>query len=216
MASYGRDSKGTHPSPGRLTGLQRSLRDIFGRGIVADILLWENKILSAAILSGVTILWLLFEVAEYNFITLVCYILCFLMIILFIWSKTAGLIPMSPPRIDEIELSESTCIFVFTNLNWLLKQFYEISCGKNLKLYILILAFLWVLSIVGEYFSSLSLLYFGFLCLETLPALYVRHQEEVDHFAGKSTRDMLRLFNDFNSKVLDKIPRASAKEKKYQ
>lgn len=33
MASYGRDSKGTHPSPGRLTGLQRSLRDIFGRGI---------------------------------------------------------------------------------------------------------------------------------------------------------------------------------------
>lgn len=55
----------------------------------------------------------------------------------------------------------------------------------------------------------------GFLCLETLPALYLRFQGEVDYLAAKSTQDMRRLFNDFNSKVLDKIPRASAKEKKY-
>lgn len=103
---------------------------------------------------------------------------------------------------------------------------------------------LWILSIVGEYVSSLSLLYFGkkmelscifrrscivvipstfvfvsgikgFLCLETLPALYLRFQGEVDYLAAKSTQDMRRLFNDFNSKVLDKIPKASAKEKKY-
>ncbi|GAY47609.1 hypothetical protein CUMW_105680 [Citrus unshiu] len=55
----------------------------------------------------------------------------------------------------------------------------------------------------------------GFLCLETLLALYLRFQGEVDYLAFKSTQDMWRLFNDFNSKVLDKIPRASAKEKKY-
>lgn len=61
---------------------------------VADILLWKNRNLSAAILVAVTVLWLLFEILEYNLITLLCYFLCFIMITLFIWSKAAGLIPM--------------------------------------------------------------------------------------------------------------------------
>lgn len=61
---------------------------------VADILLWKNRNLSAAILVAVTVVWLLFEILEYNFITLLCYFLCFIMITLFIRSKAAGLIPM--------------------------------------------------------------------------------------------------------------------------
>lgn len=61
---------------------------------VADILLWKNRNLSAAILVVVTVIWLLFEILEYNFITLLCYFLCFIMITLFIRSKAAGLIPM--------------------------------------------------------------------------------------------------------------------------
>ncbi|KAL9456802.1 hypothetical protein AB3S75_005931 [Citrus x aurantiifolia] len=200
---------------GCLFGLQRPLHDILGGGTVADMLLWKNRNLSAAILVVVTVIWLLFEILEYNFITLLCYFLCCIMITLFIWSKAAGLIPMSPPTVDEIRLSDRTCTSLFANVNWLMTKFYDISCGENLKLYILTLVSLWILSIVGEYVSSLSLLYFGFLCLETLPALYLRFQGEVDYLAFKSTQDMWRLFNDFNSKVLDKIPRASAKEKKY-
>ncbi|KAH9746693.1 reticulon-like protein [Citrus sinensis] len=200
---------------GCLFGLQRPLHDILGGGTVADMLLWKNRNLSAAILVVVTVIWLLFEILEYNFITLLCYFLCFIMITLFIWSKAAGLIPMSPPTVDEIRLSDRTCTSLFANVNCLLTKFYDISCGENLKLYILTLVSLWILSIVGEYVSSLSLLYFGFLCLEALPALYLRFQGEVDYLAFKSTQDMWRLFNDFNSKVLDKIPRASAKEKKY-
>ncbi|KAL9453292.1 hypothetical protein AB3S75_008987 [Citrus x aurantiifolia] len=201
---------------GCLFGLQGPLLDILlGGGTVADILLWKNRNLSAAILVVVTVIWLLFEILEYNFITLLCYFLCFIMITLFIWSKAAGLIPMSPPTVDEIRLSDRTCTSLFANVNCLLTKFYDISCGENLKLYILTLVSLWILSIVGEYVSSLSLLYFGFLCLETLPALYLRFQGEVDYLAAKSTQDMRRLFNDFNSKVLDKIPKASAKEKKY-
>ncbi|ESR61644.1 hypothetical protein CICLE_v10016859mg [Citrus x clementina] len=122
---------------GCLFGLQRPLHDILGGGTVADMLLWKNRNLSAAILVVVTVIWLLFEILEYNFITLLCYFLCFIMITLFIWSKAAGLIPMSPPTVDEIRLSDRTCTSLFANVNCLLTKFYDISCGENLKLYIL-------------------------------------------------------------------------------
>jgi hypothetical protein len=58
---------------------------------VADILLWKNNKLSAAILAGFTIIWLLFEVAEYHFVTLLCHLLIITMLIIFIWFKAAGL-----------------------------------------------------------------------------------------------------------------------------
>ncbi|XP_031251858.1 reticulon-like protein B14 [Pistacia vera] len=120
----------------------------------------------------------------------------------------------TPHRIDEFNLSESTCAFLFGNLSWLLIKFYDISSGNDFRLFFLTLVLLWILSVIGEYFSSPSLLYFVFLCLETLPAICVRFQGEVDYLAGKSTQDMKKLFQDFNSKVLDRIPRAPTKEKK--
>ena len=56
---------------------------------VADVLLWENKKVSAALSVGMTVLWLLFEVAEYNFVTLFCHISIAAMLIIFIWFTTA-------------------------------------------------------------------------------------------------------------------------------
>ncbi|KAJ0037720.1 hypothetical protein Pint_22094 [Pistacia integerrima] len=186
-----------------------------GGGNVANIVLWKNKALSAGILIGVTIIWLLFEVVEFHFITLVCHFLTIMMIILLIWSKSSSLIQIrTPHRIDEFNLSESTCAFLFGNLSWLLIKFYDISSGNDFRLFLLTLVLLWILSVIGEYFSSPSLLYFVFLCLETLPAICVSFQGEVDYLAGKSTQDMKKLFQDFNSKVLDRIPRAPTKEKK--
>ncbi|KAK2635247.1 hypothetical protein Ddye_030039 [Dipteronia dyeriana] len=209
------DSDDQHAPSARSFGFYMPLHDILGGVHVADILLWKNKKLSCAVLTGATLIWLLFEVLEYHFITLLCHILCILMIILFIWSKAADLIKRSPPNADELILSQSTCQSLFGNINWLLMEFYEISCGKNLKHYFLTIVFLWILSVIGEFFSFISLLYFAFLCLETLPALYVRYQEEVDSLAGKSTQEMKRFLNYFKSKVLDKIPKAPANKKKY-
>jgi hypothetical protein len=56
---------------------------------VADVLLWENKKVSAALSVGMTVLWLLFEVAEYNLVTLFSHISIATMLIVFIWFTTA-------------------------------------------------------------------------------------------------------------------------------
>ncbi|KAE8676130.1 Detected protein of unknown function [Hibiscus syriacus] len=47
---------------------------ILGGGKVADVLLWRNPKVSTALLLGVTTTWFLFEVVEYNFVTLLCHI----------------------------------------------------------------------------------------------------------------------------------------------
>lgn len=56
----------------------------------------------------------------------------------------------------------------------------------------------------------------GVVCLETLPALYERYEEEVDHLATKGNRDAKKLYKKFDSKVLNKIPRGPVKEKRFR
>lgn len=58
---------------------------------VADILLWRKRNISAAVLIGSTIIWFLFQVAEYNFVSLLCHISIIAMMFLFIWYSGAGL-----------------------------------------------------------------------------------------------------------------------------
>ena len=56
---------------------------------VADVLLWRNRKVPAAVLIGVSAIWFLFEVAEYNFVTLLCHISITTMLVIFIWCMSA-------------------------------------------------------------------------------------------------------------------------------
>ncbi|XP_062145443.1 reticulon-like protein B14 [Alnus glutinosa] len=216
MSRYSAYSDHQGQSHGRLFGRERSLHDILGGGKVADILLWKNNKLSAAVLAGFTIIWLLFEVAEYHFVTLLCHLLIITMLIIFIWFKAAGLTERSPPSIQEIRLSESTCRHLLAKVNWFLFKFYEISSGKDLTHFFLAVACLWLLSVVGTYFSSLSLSYIVFLGIQTLPVLYERYEKEVDYLATRGNQDVKKWYRKFDSNVLTKIPRGPVKERKFK
>ncbi|EEF35398.1 reticulon-like protein B14 [Ricinus communis] len=209
------DSDDGYSPSTKLFGRRRSLHAILGRGHVADVLLWKNKYLSAGMLLGFTMIWFLFEVVEYHFITLLCHLLLIFLVILFIWSNSAGFIKRDPPTIDDIEVPESSLRFFFVQINWLLSSFYEISSGKDLVTFFWTIVCLWILSAFGSLCDTLTLSYIVYLCIATLPVLYERYEDQVDRFAGKSSHDMKRIFDKFNSKVLDKIPRGPTKEKKH-
>ncbi|XP_057961683.1 reticulon-like protein B14 [Malania oleifera] len=198
----------------KLFGHQRPLHSMFGGGKAADIILWKDKRLSAAILTGVTAFWFLFEVVEYNFVTLLCHSLIFTMLAIFAWYNGAELIHWNPPNIQEFRLSKSMWSSFFAKTNWLMLKFYDISSGKDMKLFFVTIAFLWILSTIGTYVSSLNFLYIGFLCMETLPVLYERYEKEVDYLARRGNQDVKELFRKFDSKVLNKIPRGPVKEKR--
>ncbi|KAH9722869.1 reticulon-like protein B9 [Citrus sinensis] len=180
------------PRPPRLLGSQRPIHDILGGGKVADVLLWKNITVSASLLIGMTVIWFLFEVVEYNFVTLLCHISITSMLALFIWSKGAEFFNWKPPQIPEVILREST--------------FREVASTLR------VIAILYIFSVIGTYFSFLNLLYLGFICILTVPFLYDRYDEHVDYIADREFRRMKKMFRRFNSQFLNKIPRGPVKE----
>ncbi|CAA2955743.1 reticulon B9 [Olea europaea subsp. europaea] len=207
MSNYSSDPK-------RRVGHEKSLHAILGEGTVADILLWRNKNLSTAILIGFTVIWFLFEVMEYNFVTLFCHVTMAVMLVVFAWSNGAIIVDRNPPDLRGLTIPESSLRWLLTKINRFLLRFYDVASGKDLKTFFLAIAFLWIFSGIGNNFSSLNLLYIGFLCLATLPALYERYQGEVDYLASIGNQDMEKLYKKFDAKVLNKIPRGPVKERK--
>ncbi|XP_010542160.1 PREDICTED: reticulon-like protein B14 isoform X2 [Tarenaya hassleriana] len=181
---------------------------------VADIIFWRNKKLSAAVLLAFTLVWFLFEVVEYPFVTLLCQILLISMFIFLIWSYIGSteLIHRKPPSMNDLRISESTWRFLFAKINWFIMKVYDLSSGKDFRLFVLAVASLWILSVVGNYFSSLTLLYIVFLCLETIPVLYEKYQGELNYVASRSGRDAKKLFDELNTKVISKIPKAHVRK----
>ena len=52
------------------------------------------------------------------------------------------------------------------------------------------------------------------LMLHTLPILYDKYQDKVDHFAGRAHSEACKHYEVLDAKVLSKIPRGPAKPKK--
>ncbi|KAL0535565.1 hypothetical protein IC582_029901 [Cucumis melo] len=219
MSSYS-DSDDDSVPRSKLFGRRRPIHDIFGGGRVADILLWKDKKMSAGLLLGMTVLWFLFEVVEYNFVTLICHISITSMLIFFIWCTGAEFFKWNPPRFPEAILKESTFKDVASTLHRRINQFlikiFDIAYGKDLPLFFLAIVSLYLLSVIGSYISFLNLLYFGFVALETLPFLYEKYEEEVDQFAGKAISQTKKSYRNFDAKFLNKIPRGPVKDKKLR
>ena len=60
--------------------------------VAADVLLWRNKKISASVLTGATIIWVVFEWLNYNFLTILCFILVLGMLAQFVWSNASGIL----------------------------------------------------------------------------------------------------------------------------
>ncbi|XP_059455414.1 reticulon-like protein B9 [Corylus avellana] len=196
----------------------RDVHELLGGGEVAEVLLWKKRNVSAALLIGTTIIWFLFEVVEYNFVALFCHISITAMLLFFLWCTGAEIFRWDPPKIPESILQESAFKEVastfHTRFNQLLSKLMDIAYGKDPPLFLLAIFSLYILSVVGTYVSFLNLLYFGLVCMQTLPYLYDRYKDEVDSLVGDVIRDMKTKYSKFDSKFLNKIPRGPVKEKK--
>ncbi|XP_059641265.1 reticulon-like protein B9 isoform X2 [Cornus florida] len=213
------DSDDDNTPMSKLFGRQRPIHALLGGGQVADVLLWRNKKVSATLLVGIAVIWFLFEVVEYNLVTLLSQFFITSMLVIFIWFKSADTFNWTTtPRIPEMISKESTFRDVSSTLhakfNHFLSSFLYVACGNDPKLFFLAIVSLWILSVIGYYFSCLNLLFFGLLSLETLPFLYERYEEEVDYFAGRVNRRMRKMYKNFDSNFLGKIPKGPLKEKK--
>ncbi|RRT85398.1 hypothetical protein B296_00001772 [Ensete ventricosum] len=175
--------------------------------VVADVLLWRNKHLSAAIVAGATFVWFLFEVVEYHFLALMCHISIAAMLSVlchFIFSleqSVSSSCCRDARRMPELVLSEEAIRGLAFFFHAKLSRLTSIADGKDLKLFLSVhelftplsaqcntphvllfpqaIASLWVVSVIGSYCSSLTLAYLGKRCAD--PTLRRTAEEEELH-----------------------------------
>uniref|UniRef100_A0A0D9VEI4 Reticulon-like protein n=1 Tax=Leersia perrieri TaxID=77586 RepID=A0A0D9VEI4_9ORYZ len=212
------EAAAARPRGFRLLGEDKSVHQALGGGKAADVLLWKDKKISAAVIGGATVLWVLFEVVDYHFLTLISHVLIGVLAILFLWSKATIFIKKSPPDIPEVQISEDIVVNVAlalrTDINHALHLLREIALGHDLMKFLGVIVALWILSEIGSLCDFLTLFYVAVLMLHTVPILYHKYQDKVDHFAGKAHVELSRQYSVLDEKVLRKIPRGPAKDKK--
>ncbi|XP_068644833.1 reticulon-like protein B2 [Aristolochia californica] len=222
-SSSSSDNEKSSPSPGksafsRLFGRQKPVHKVLGGGKPADVFLWRNKKISGGVLAGATAIWVLFEMLEYNLLTLICHCLILSLAILFLWSNATTFINKSRPRIPEVSIPEDVVVNIALSLRFEINRAFavlrEVASGSDLKKFLAIIAGLWVLSIVGTWCNFLTLFYIVFVLLHTVPVLYEKYEDQVDSFAEKAMAELKKQYAVFDARVLSKIPRGPLKDKK--
>ncbi|XP_020530027.1 reticulon-like protein B9 isoform X2 [Amborella trichopoda] len=201
----------------RLVRQHRPAQSIFGKGKVTDVLLWKDWKLSLGVLAGVTAVWLVFEVMEYHFMTVMCYASILAMVLLFVWCNGAAFVDR-PPKISELMISEAlfkeVAHVLHSKLTYFMVVLQDMASGKDPMLFLLTIFVLWILSVIGSYCNFLSCVYFAYVCMQIMPVLYDRYESEVGNIARTGNIEIQRMYKKFDSNVLNKIPRA--KDKKYK
>ncbi|RWW01856.1 hypothetical protein GW17_00035088 [Ensete ventricosum] len=168
--------------------------------VVADVLLWRNKHLSAAIVAGATFVWFLFEVVEYHFLALIGS-LSSVTSIFSLEQSVSSSCCRDARRMPELVLSEEAIRGLAFFFHAKLSRLTSIADGKDLKLFLSVhelftplsaqcntphvlllpqaIASLWVVSVIGSYCSSLTLAYLGKRCAD--PTLRRTAEEEELH-----------------------------------
>ncbi|KAG1346506.1 putative Reticulon-like protein B2 [Cocos nucifera] len=140
-------------------------------------------------------------------------------IIIFIYELTYGFVGFwSPPHIPELSIPEDVAVSVALRLRYDINRSFavlrDIASGRDLRKFLMVIAGLWVLSIIGSCCNFLTLFYIVFVTLHTVPVLYEKYEDKVDSFAEKAMAGIKKHYATVHAKCLSKIPRGALKEKK--
>ncbi|KAK6234484.1 hypothetical protein SCA6_009821, partial [Theobroma cacao] len=210
----------------------------------ANIILWRNQKISAGIFAGTTVIWLLFEGIGYHLLTFVCHSLTLSFATLFLWSNLASFFNIMVSTLSsfiDFKSTDATRVGtwslkpaiefpkvtlpedLFVKIALLLRSefnrasatFPDVASGNDLKKFLAVIVVLWALSVVGSWFSFLTLFYLGgflsslfyvFVMLLTVPMLYEKHEDAGDAYAGKSLAEIKSQYAVIDEKVLQKLP----------
>ncbi|XP_021897410.1 reticulon-like protein B12 [Carica papaya] len=205
-------------SPDRLFNRQRTVHEILGGGLAADVMLWRRKNLTVGILLVTLAAWMVFEKSGYTLLSLVSSVLLLLIVILFLWAKSAAILNRPAPPLPELHLSEEivneVSAFIRTHLNNLLSVSQDIALGKNPRMFFRVAAYLWLISFVGGLTDFLTLAYTSLVIILTIPALYDRYEDYIDRYVMVGYRKVHHLFSKFNVECIGRVRKWVLEKKK--
>ncbi|KAG8387124.1 hypothetical protein BUALT_Bualt03G0220600 [Buddleja alternifolia] len=204
----------------RLFGREKPVHHLLGGGKSADVLLWRNKKISASVLTGATVIWVLFEWLNYNFLTLISFVLIFGMLAQFLWKNASGILNRSPSRVPRVVLPEEFFVnigkLIGSEVNRGLRFLQDVACGGNIKQFLVVVASLLAAAIIGSWCNFLTVLYIGFVAAHTLPILYERYDDQVDGFVYNVLQQLQHNYRKLDAGVLKRIPTGKFRGKKFE
>ncbi|KAF8643671.1 hypothetical protein HU200_066730 [Digitaria exilis] len=203
----------------RLFGREQPIHKALGGGKPADVFLWRNRNISAGVLGGATAIWIIFELLGYHLLTFLCHGLIFSVGVLFLWSNASSFINKSPPRIPEVIIPEDLVVNIALSTRYEINRAFanlrQIALGRDIKKFLMVIAAFWLLSVLGSSCNFLTLVYIVFVVLHTVPVLYEKYEDQIDSYGEKGWVEVKKQYAVFDEKVLSKVPRGPAKDKKH-
>ncbi|XP_054780442.1 reticulon-like protein B12 [Prosopis cineraria] len=202
----------------RLFNRQRALHEILGGGLVADVILWRRKNLTVGILLVALAAWIVFERSGYTLLSLVSNVLLLLIVILYLWAKSAAILNRPAPPLPQLHLSEEmvneVATFIRTNANYVLSVSQDIALGKDSRLFLKVAMCLWLISAVGGLTDFLTLTYASLFITLTVPALYERYEDFIDRYILMGYRKSFQLYAKINEEYISKVQNWILEKKK--
>ncbi|KAL1198123.1 Reticulon-like protein B7 [Cardamine amara subsp. amara] len=188
----------------RMFGRERPIHMVLGGA--ADVLLWRDKKVTVGLISAVTMIWLLFGFGGCRLLTCLCRGSILFLLLSFLWSNALN---KCPENIIEIYIPEKPLLLAASSLtfelNCALATLRSIALERDIKNFVMALIGLWLVSIIGNWFSFLSLLYICFVLIHTVPMLYEKYEDDIDPIAEKAVIEMKKHYQVFEAKFLSKI-----------
>ncbi|MQL98420.1 hypothetical protein Taro_031125 [Colocasia esculenta] len=201
----------------RLFNRQRSIRQIMGSGRAADVILWKRRRISFGVIAVATVAWLLVEWSGLSFLSISSDVLLILIVIQFVRANCADLLKKQLQPLPELVLSEemvnNTAASFRVKINSMLLMAHDITLGKDFRLFFKVVVCLWLLSVVGSFFSFLTLAYIGTIVSITIPALYNKYEERVDRYAGFVHQKFSKHYKIVDENIIRRLPKRFSKTK---
>ncbi|XP_050208098.1 reticulon-like protein B13 [Mercurialis annua] len=196
----------------------------FSSGTVKDIFLWRRKKLSVMVVSVATVIWVLLDVYEFNFITIASWLAIFLVSSLFIYANLVRLFRKEEPNVSNWEVSEETAIEISRSVREMIEEgirwMFFVSAEKDWFTFVRAVAVLWLLSYVGSSCDFLTLLYIGTIGGMTGPVMYVKNEDRIkrcEEWMRMKTRRVYEMVDERVFKqVKNKLSHGKEKDKKVE
>ncbi|KAL3536479.1 hypothetical protein ACH5RR_004940 [Cinchona calisaya] len=205
-------------SSDRLFNRQRTVHQILGGGLVADVILWRHKNLTAGILVVTLAAWVVFEKSGYTLISLVSSVFLLLLTIIFLWAKSAAILNRPAPPLPHLHVSEEmindAATTISNHINKLLSISEDIALAKDSRMFVKVAGCLLLITVIGGFTDFLSLGYLSIVTLLTVPAIYERYEDHIDRYAILGYKRLRMLYDRFDAECIGRIQTSIFEKKK--
>ncbi|KAE8077869.1 hypothetical protein FH972_016388 [Carpinus fangiana] len=188
--------------------------------LIRDIILWRKKKQSVLVLLIATATWVLMEVYHFNFVTVISWVIMFIVVLLFLWANILKLLGKDPPDMPGLEMSEQLAFETANMIRaWIeegIRWMFRVSAEREWYVFAGTVAGLGLLSYVGALTDLLTLIYTGIVMGMTVPVLYMKYEDNIKRHGERVKGQARRFYDTVDEKVVKNMKNKVVVERKEE